>query len=974
MQPGKRISTVNRSPSAGSATISQFDMRLHLEEDNFNLFRSGLTWTHNLFLDTNPLSESFVLPGLTGNTARVRAKLFHFKSYWEPVTTGEYTLSINSGGAISVNANQNVILEGIADVVSGINNFILTYTTVDDTLQRRGLDWLEFDYSHTTRFSGNAFDVYLKNHGGQNIAYRAPSYSSSTAILDVTDPFNVLNISTSSDSLFSPDPVLTNQQFHFYNPTQTLAPKRLEMAELGKISEINGADYLVIAHSSMAAEVNALLQHRSSHNGYQTQLIHTETITNEFGFGRQDPTAIRNFIKFAADHWSPAPQFVALAGNGYYDYRNITGEFPVNWVPTYQISGTNDLGVLPTDDYLVDVVQALPGKSTRLPIDSSDDFVIGDRQSAHKMLDQFTEEVSTHTISADIAVGRFPADNNAELTAMIQKTINSEIHFQPGPWRNQALVIADDEFVFGNNNEFFFTRMAQTAAQQLRTGRYRERLLAEREFPFVSNERPTATRYLIDQLNSGSRITVFYGHSDQTQWTHENLLLYPDDLSAIKNDGREGFYWGIGGQYKRDELTTGIVPDLLKRSSGGFFAAVTASHPVFVFQSDLLQNTFWKAVADNPDQPLAELFRQIKGSTNNDQKYSFLGDPAITLRGVIDQITFNNPPDSLIGGDLVTIAGTVAGQINVDSIYIEVIEPGILRTLQNPATYRLPARAIFRGWLTVNNGTFSTGIRLPIDLATITPQTQARFMAYAIQDDRREAYGLVDSLLIGGGNPQIVENVTPQIQLAVIEAGGPILVADLSDTSGINLSAICKHEPLLFIDGNRQDTLFIGDYFRYDLDNSQSGTLRYPLPLLSASEHQLTLEVHDNYNNKAIDSINIVLNVKGHTPQLPQQITLKPNYPNPFNPVTVIPFELHGSNFYDVKLEIYNVLGQKVRTLLNDRIPAGNHEVHWDGSNDAGNSVASGMYVYRLRVSNHLIDGKTSGEIQVLHRKMLMLK
>ena len=79
---------------------------------------------------------------------------------------------------------------------------------------------------------------------------------------------------------------------------------------------------------------------------------------------------------------------------------------------------------------------------------------------------------------------------------------------------------------------------------------------------------------------------------------------------------------------------------------------------------------------------------------------------------------------------------------------------------------------------------------------------------------------------------------------------------------------------------------------------------------------------------------------------VPTLTRLVGNVPNPFNPVTEIRFEL--SNRVPVSLEIYNVSGQRVRTLSSGSLPAGLHAVTWDGRDDGGTSVSSGVYFYRL--------------------------
>ncbi len=79
---------------------------------------------------------------------------------------------------------------------------------------------------------------------------------------------------------------------------------------------------------------------------------------------------------------------------------------------------------------------------------------------------------------------------------------------------------------------------------------------------------------------------------------------------------------------------------------------------------------------------------------------------------------------------------------------------------------------------------------------------------------------------------------------------------------------------------------------------------------------------------------------------LPTAIELAHNYPNPFNPSTTIRFSLPRSA--DVTLKIYNTLGQLVKTLVDGYVQAGYKEIVWNGRNDSGASIASGIYIYRM--------------------------
>lgn len=89
---------------------------------------------------------------------------------------------------------------------------------------------------------------------------------------------------------------------------------------------------------------------------------------------------------------------------------------------------------------------------------------------------------------------------------------------------------------------------------------------------------------------------------------------------------------------------------------------------------------------------------------------------------------------------------------------------------------------------------------------------------------------------------------------------------------------------------------------------------------------------------------------------IPGKFTLGQNYPNPFNSGTVIQYTIIGANNYSplqIDLSIYNLLGQKVATLVNKEQAAGSYQVHWDGKDQFNKSVPSGVYIYRLQTNNY---------------------
>ena len=94
----------------------------------------------------------------------------------------------------------------------------------------------------------------------------------------------------------------------------------------------------------------------------------------------------------------------------------------------------------------------------------------------------------------------------------------------------------------------------------------------------------------------------------------------------------------------------------------------------------------------------------------------------------------------------------------------------------------------------------------------------------------------------------------------------------------------------------------------------------------------------------------------GSSNRLPNKFAVSPNYPNPFNPTTTINYQLSEATI--VRLTIYNVLGQKIRALVDQALDAGFHKAIWDGRNDFGMPVVSGTYISRFEVGSFIDTNK----------------
>jgi hypothetical protein len=101
-------------------------------------------------------------------------------------------------------------------------------------------------------------------------------------------------------------------------------------------------------------------------------------------------------------------------------------------------------------------------------------------------------------------------------------------------------------------------------------------------------------------------------------------------------------------------------------------------------------------------------------------------------------------------------------------------------------------------------------------------------------------------------------------------------------------------------------------------------------------------------NVEVIRDVVVGINQPGKVPEV---FDVKQNYPNPFNPITIIKYQLPRTS--ELELQIFNVLGQRVKTLVKGKVQAGYYEAVWNGCNDLGQQVSSGIYIYRFKAADY---------------------
>lgn len=131
----------------------------------------------------------------------------------------------------------------------------------------------------------------------------------------------------------------------------------------------------------------------------------------------------------------------------------------------------------------------------------------------------------------------------------------------------------------------------------------------------------------------------------------------------------------------------------------------------------------------------------------------------------------------------------------------------------------------------------------------------------------------------------------------------------------------------------------------------QSATLQDPFGgVIIDDVNMLTTSSLSLNQDQNLTSLNIIitasLSVGENAEMIPQKFALLQNYPNPFNPATSIHFDLPSDEM--VSIDVYNLFGQKVTTLVNASMVAGSHSVVWNGENEKGMDVSAGVYLYTI--------------------------
>ena len=353
------------------------------------------------------------------------------------------------------------------------------------------------------------------------------------------------------------------------------------------LSATNRIDYLVVASRALAETARTLVDYRAG-QGLRAGLAIYEDVCDLLADGLRTPEAIPELLAYANALWAESPWLVVLAGNGHYDYLGALSN-EVNHLPPMLLQ-TQD-GIFASDGLLAN--------------NGGDDL-------------------------PDVAIGRLPARNAADLAAMIAKIKAYEASFGQA-WQNQIVLAADTNDVVAGD-----FAVANAQLSRLAGSRYPVARIDLNATP-INPARASLTNW----FKAGAGFIHYTGHGGVNNWSGKGLLKAAD-VNAMNNSNRPAAVTALSCLMGRFEAPgVDSLGELLMRKSGGGAAAVWGPSGLSRNQHALeLGEAFYRAVLQDGAGTLGLAILRARrhladagAPRDTFDIYNLLGDPALRIAG-----------------------------------------------------------------------------------------------------------------------------------------------------------------------------------------------------------------------------------------------------------------------------------------------------------------------------------------------------
>ena len=982
----------NQPSVAGSLTINIFDEYLYHEKDLTNILSqlgrggSGREWYGEFFNGSNQVTLNYNVEGIVPNSSAI----FTSSVLSQAFSNSSFTISIN-GQNVATQTLQPIIDATYSTkgsikeesfllnttTIPNLPNFNVTYSYSQQGSGTRGyLNYFSFQYKKALRLYGSqtAFrSIESLSAGSANFV--VSDVTADVKIWDISNPLQAKNQEFSlsgTQAIFGAN-TATLKEFIVWRGADFPSPQLVAKIPNQNLRGRNATNLLIISHPDFLSEAERLATFRRTNDGLSAQVVNVFEIYNEFSSGRQDVSAIRDFVRYLYLKNPNTLRYVLLFGAASFDYKDRMPN-NTNFVPIYESRES----LHPIYSY------------------SSDDYFGFLEDNEGEWIETFNN-VPTFDHTLDVGVGRLPARTAQEAQAVVDKIINYQNRKENlGSWRKNVVFLADDGDA--NQHQADSERLGNKVEDNYPNFNVEKIYLDA--FPQVSNggnERsPACKEAFTKAVERGALIINYTGHGGEIGWTQEEVFR-KGDMQNWNNGNRLPLMVTATcefGRYDDPSIVSGAEEAILLPDKGAI-ALVTTTRPVFSSTNFILNNVFYDYVFEpiaGRMPRLGDVMRLTKnaslsGSIN--RNFSLLGDPSMRLAYPQENIAITqiSPSDTLRAMSKIRVEGEIqdegGNRINDFNGILEATVFDKLATrstlgTQFSAKMNFLARDIrlFNGRASVKNGRFAFEFVVPRNINYAFGEGKISLYAYDKQKNIDAGMGKND-IIVGGTNPNAVaDNTPPRIRLFMNDttfiSGGlvnqnPVLLAHLFDENGINVSSAGIGQDITaYLNDSTGNVRILNNFYTADLDTYQSGKVVYPFRNLPDGNYTLTFKAWDTFNNSAEAQIAFVVVSK---PALALRNVF--NYPNPFSRQTTFSFEHNRFGEELVfELEIFNLQGEKLfsQKAVLEQADAIERTFDLDlGVN--GTKFADGVYIYRL--SLHSADGQkasTTNRLVIIQR------
>lgn len=877
----------------------------------------------------------------------------------------------------------------ISTTANGINNRLdleIGYKS-SGVIQLARLDYIIVNYERKLKLNNNQLYFYHNIEPETYPNFHVSGCSSATQIWDITQPYAPIKIDyeLSGDvARFSTEKTGLREYIAFNPGKMSLSPTFVERIGNQNIHAMPVPDMVIISPAEFISQAQRIASLHEEMDSMKVYVLTPDLIYNEFSSGAQDFSAYRKMLKMWYDRSSKEERqlgYCLLFGRPTYDNRMITEKVKSSRYPRIPIwqseSSTSELSSYCNDDFI-------------------------------GMLEDCNAKFNMNNAQQSIAIGRMPVKNLIEATNVVDKLINYVTEPNLGGWRNNVMLIADDE----DNAEHL--DQCQSVYQKLRSAGNGKDFIYERlyldSYPLGTSSSgksyPEAKNRMMKLFDEGVIFVDYIGHANPTSWSHEGLLTYTDILNFSNTN--LPFMLTATCEFNRwdaDEVSGAEL--MFLNPTAGAIGFISAIRKVGMTQNGRLNNSFSKVVFQRDDDGLNKrigdiykdgrnIYLKENNSDSNKLRFTLMGDPAMRLPspcyGIsIDKIGEVDPNSIIDSADYPTIPArgkvTIKGRIT-DSTGATVNDfngvaiPTLFDAERAITTYgngedgsvrhyNDRKNKLFTGKVPVVNGEWEVTILMPSEIDN--NYSPALLNIYAYSDDKREANGSTENLYVYGWNQEAEDDINgPEINLLALNSENfvngdkvnntPILLAKFKDDSGINISTSgFGHKITAIIDG---DKVFdnLSDFYEADLEDFTGGSITYPLSDLEEGEHTLTFTVWDNANNSSTQSItfNVVNSLR------PTITDLHTNVNPASTDVTFFINHNMPSSQTTIRIEVFDLAGRKVWTsdTFNGSNSLNLTSIKWNLCDMSGSRVPRSIYLYRAIVTS--AHGEESSETKKL--------